>query len=53
MQPTGINNILAKEYTLQEILDKKKYAVDYFKREYKWQRENIEQLIIEGIQDKN
>lgn len=51
MQPTGINNILAKEYTLQEILDKKKYAVDYFQREYKWQRENIEQLITDLVQE--
>ena len=51
MQQTGMNNILAKEYTLQEILDKKKYAVDYFQREYKWQRDNIEQMITDLIQE--
>lgn len=53
MQQSGINKILAKEYTLQEILDKKKYTVDYFQREYKWQRENIEQLITDLVQEFN
>ena len=37
--------ILAKEYTLQDILGNKKYSVDYFQREYKWGKENIDQLI--------
>jgi uncharacterized protein with ParB-like and HNH nuclease domain len=41
--------ILAKEYTLQEILANTKYKVDYFQREYKWQRENIEQLITDLV----
>ncbi len=37
--------IYAKEYSLNDILSNKKYTVDYFQREYKWQQENIEQLI--------
>ena len=39
--------ILAKDYTVQEILDNKKYIVDYFQREYRWGRENIEQMITD------
>lgn len=38
-------SIYAKEYSLNDILSGKKYTVDYFQREYKWQQENIEQLI--------
>ena len=38
-------SIDAKEYTLKEILSDKKYTCDYFQREYKWKRENIEQLV--------
>lgn len=41
------NVIQAKEYTLQEILNGKKYTVDYFQREYSWKKENIEQLIYD------
>ena len=45
MNTTLSKSILAKDYTLQEILANQKYTVDYFQREYKWARENIEQLI--------
>ncbi len=41
------NVIQAKEYTLQEILNGKKYTVDYFQREYSWKKENIEQLLYD------
>lgn len=41
------NVIQAKEYTLQEILNGKKYSVDYFQREYSWKKENIEQLLYD------
>ena len=34
--------ILAKDYRLSEILSNKKYSVDYFQREYKWEQINIE-----------
>lgn len=38
-------SIDAKEYTLKEILNDKKYTCDYFQREYKWKKENVEQLV--------
>lgn len=37
--------IIAKEYPLKDILSNNKYSIDYFQREYRWQKENIEQLI--------
>lgn len=37
--------ILAKEYSLKEILADKKYIVDYFQREYTWEKLQIEQLV--------
>ena len=37
--------IVAKEYPLKEILSNNKYSIDYFQREYRWQKENIDQLI--------
>lgn len=47
MEDITKNKIIAKEYTLDEILKDKKYTVDYFQREYSWNKENIEQLIID------
>jgi uncharacterized protein with ParB-like and HNH nuclease domain len=41
------NNIQADAKKLIELLDKKKYVVDYFQREYKWEFKHIEQLIID------
>lgn len=41
--------IRAKEYTLDEILGNKKYTVDYFQREYKWQTLHIEQLVSDLV----
>ena len=41
--------IRAKEHTLDEILSNKKYTVDYFQREYKWQKLNIEQMISDLV----
>ena len=41
--------ILAKDYRLSEILSNKKYSVDYFQREYKWEQINIEQLISDLV----
>ena len=38
-------SIDAKEYTLKIILNDKKYTCDYFQREYKWKKENVEQLV--------
>ncbi len=41
--------ILAKDYRLAEILSNKKYTVDYFQREYKWEPINIEQLVSDLV----
>ncbi|RZN65486.1 MAG: DUF262 domain-containing protein [Candidatus Methanoliparum thermophilum] len=40
-----MNNIDAKLKSVREVLDKKKYFIDFFQREYKWERKQIEQLI--------
>jgi uncharacterized protein with ParB-like and HNH nuclease domain len=39
------NKIEAHDRSLSEVLDDKKYKVDYFQREYKWEERHIEQLI--------
>ncbi len=31
--------------TVREVLDKVKYIVDFFQREYRWEKKQIEQLI--------
>ena len=38
--------IIAKDYRLSDILSNKKYTVDYFQREYKWETIHIEQLVF-------
>lgn len=35
----------ADDKTLVEILDQQKFTIDYFQREYRWERKHIEQLI--------
>jgi uncharacterized protein with ParB-like and HNH nuclease domain len=37
----------ADDKTLREILDTQKYTIDYFQREYRWERKHIEQLITD------
>lgn len=49
MNDVSKRNILAKEYPLTEILTNKKYTVDYFQREYKWEQINIEQLVSDLV----
>ena len=39
--------IEADDRTVRDVLDKKKYTVDYFQREYKWEMKHIEQLIFD------
>lgn len=39
------NKIEAHNRTASEVLENKKYTVDYFQREYNWQKRHIEQLI--------
>ncbi|MES2799307.1 MAG: DUF262 domain-containing protein [Bacteroidota bacterium] len=41
------SGIEAKSKTMNEILRRKKYQVKYFQREYKWERNNIEDLLID------
>ncbi len=38
-------NIKADAKTVRELLDKVKYKIDFFQREYKWEAKQIEQLI--------
>lgn len=45
MNATENKKIVAKEYSLKNILSNNKYSIDYFQREYRWQKENIDQLI--------
>lgn len=39
------NKIEAHDRSIAEVLDDKKYTVDYFQREYKWEERHIEQLV--------
>ncbi len=41
------NKIEADDKTLREILDTQKYSIDYFQREYRWERKHIEQLLAD------
>ncbi len=40
-----MKGIDANGKTLRDILDKVKYTVDFFQREYRWEKKQIEQLI--------
>ncbi len=37
----------ADDKTLKEILHEQKYTIDYFQREYRWERKHVEQLIYD------
>lgn len=41
------NKIDADDKTLKEILDTQKYSIDYFQREFRWERKHIEQLLTD------
>ena len=41
------NKIEAHDRKVCEVLENKKYTVDYFQREYNWQKKHIEQLITD------
>lgn len=41
------NKIEANDRTILEVLDNKKYTVDYFQREYSWEQKHIEQLVTD------
>ena len=40
-----VNVVESDAKTVREILDKVKYSIDVFQREYKWERKQIEQLL--------
>lgn len=40
-----MKEIRAEDKTVRQVLDKVKYVVDYFQREYRWERKHVEQLI--------
>lgn len=41
------NKIEAHDRTIFQVLNEKKYTVDYFQREYNWKQKHIEQLITD------
>ena len=41
------NKIEAKNRSIAEVLESKKYTVDYYQREYSWQQKHIEQLVTD------
>ena len=41
------NKIEAKDRSIVEVLDNKKYTVDYYQREFSWQKKHIEQLVTD------
>jgi uncharacterized protein with ParB-like and HNH nuclease domain len=47
MSNNAANSIDAKSKKLMELLFRKKYKVKYFQREYKWQKSNIEDLLVD------
>ena len=42
-----MNKIIAKEYTVSDILSNKKYFVDDYQREYRWKKRNIGDLLTD------
>lgn len=45
--PSAANKIDANDKTLRDILHSKKYTIDFFQREYKWEKKHIEQLLVD------
>lgn len=41
------NKIEAQDRTLFDVLNEKKYTVDYFQREYSWEEKHIEELVTD------
>lgn len=41
----GTREIDGKSRTVRELLSKRKYAIDYYQREYKWQEKQIKELL--------
>ncbi len=43
--PQTIEAVKADAKSVREILDKVKYEIDVFQREYRWERKQVEQLL--------
>jgi hypothetical protein len=41
------NKIDADDRTVFDVLNERKYTVDYFQREYSWEQKHIEQLVTD------
>ena len=41
------NKIDARDRSISDVLEKNKYTVDYYQREYSWQQKHIEQLVTD------
>jgi uncharacterized protein with ParB-like and HNH nuclease domain len=41
------NKIQANEHNLSQVLENQKYTVDYFQREYNWQKKHIDRLVFD------
>jgi uncharacterized protein with ParB-like and HNH nuclease domain len=41
------HRIDADDRNVSEVLDRRKYTVDYFQREYSWEQKHIEQLVTD------
>lgn len=44
---SAANKIDANDKTLRDILHSRKYSIDFFQREYKWEKRHMEQLLID------
>lgn len=44
---SAANKIDANDKSLRDILHSKKYSIDFFQREYKWEKRHIEQLLVD------
>jgi hypothetical protein len=48
--PQGPREIDGHGRTIRELLANRKYAIDYYQREYKWQRKQVEELVYDLAQ---
>ena len=47
MSPNTFQAVKAEAKSIREMLDKNKYEIDVFQREYEWERKHVEQLIAD------
>ena len=44
-----MKEILGKAKTVRELLGGAKYSIDYYQREYRWQRKQVKELVAGGV----